>query len=413
LVYATVRPKLYAVSAGMRRVYPKMLRSVGRWRPDLSTVAIRKPSVHTDPLDRVKRRTYLIATLAGLPAVLLVWISMGPEGLTANLAFSLFVLFYVACILAIWSRVVSIRLAERVMFLGVVLFALAHLSYVLYANGSLADSRTIITEVTYTTLTVLYVVAYLIFDNRTALRISLSLFGLELFAVLAKALSEVPAGPKPAEILWLLRMHAFMGAVIALIYASSYLKVQLFKQREMAEVMHRLAHTDPLTGVANRRELYSDLQRESDKSERYGRPLSIIFFDLDHFKAVNDTYGHVCGDNVLCEVVRSVESVLRATDRLGRWGGEEFVVLAPETDLREASRLAERLRVEIATHRHHPAPTVTASFGFAQYETGDTPDTLIKRADQALYKAKILGRNRAEHAGTIVRSIPAPPRTRL
>jgi len=385
---------------------------IERWRDDLFTVAIRKPSVvPTDPLERVKRKTYLIATLAGLPAVLLVWVSMGPEGLVANIAFSQFVLFYVACVLALYSRVVSIRLAERVMYLGVVLFAFAHLSYVLYANGSLADSRTTITEVTYTTLTVLYVAAYLVFDSRTALRISLTLFGLELFAVLVKALSELPAGPDQEEILWLLRMHAFMGAVIALIYASSYLKVQLLKQRQMAEVMHRLAHTDQLTGVANRRELYSELQKETEKTERYGRPLSIIFFDLDHFKAVNDTYGHDRGDNVLCEVVRSVESVLRATDRLGRWGGEEFVVLAPETDLREASRLAERLRVQIADHRL--APTVTASLGFAQYEAGDTPDTLIKRADQALYKAKILGRNRAEHAdGNTVRSILAPPRTR-
>ena len=372
-----------------------MLTIIDRWRADLFTAVIRKPSVHTDPLERVKRRTYLIATLAGLPAVLLVWISMGPEGLVANLAFSLFVVFYLACVLAIWSRVVSIRLAERVMFLGVVLFALVHLSYVLYANGSLADSRTIITEVSYTTLTVLYVVAYLIFDNRTALRISLTLFGLELFAVLAKALSEIPAGPNPAEILWLLRMHAFMGAVIALIYASSYLKVQLFQQIEMAEVMHRLAHTDQLTGVANRRELYSELQKETDKSERYERPLSIIFIDLDNFKCVNDTFGHDCGDVVLRQVVGVTERLLRTTDRLGRWGGEEFVVLAPETDLQEASRLAERLRVEIANHRSGSAPTVTASLGYAQFEAGDTSETLIKRADQALYKAKILGRNRA------------------
>ena len=386
---------------------------VGRWRSRLSTVVVRERSVHTNPPERVKRRTYLIATLAGLPAVLLVWISMGPKGLVANLAFSLFALFYLTCVLALWSRVVSIRLAERVMFLGVVLFTFAHLSYVLYANGSLADSRTIITEVSYTTLTVLYVVAYLIFDSRTALRISLMLFGLELFAVLAKALSEIPDGPNQEEILWLLRMHAFMGAVIALIYASSYLKVQLFQQKEMAEVMHRLAHTDQLTGVANRRELYSELQKETDESERYERPLSIIFFDLDHFKSVNDAYGHDHGDNVLCEVVRAVESVLRATDRLGRWGGEEFVVLAPETDLREASRLAERVRAKIANHRSGSTPTVTASLGFAQYEVGDTPETLIKRADQALYKAKFLGRNRAEHADeSMVGSILAPSRTR-
>jgi diguanylate cyclase len=150
--------------------------------------------------------------------------------------------------------------------------------------------------------------------------------------------------------------------------------------------------------VANRRELYSELQKETDKAERYERPLSIVFFDLDHFKRVNDTYGHGCGDGVLREVVGATERVLRTIDRLCQWDGEEFVVLAPETDLQEASRLAERHRVEIANHRSGSAPAVTASLGFAQFEAGDTPETLIKRADQALYKAKILGRNRAEPA---------------
>ena len=91
--------------------------------------------------------------------------------------------------------------------------------------------------------------------------------------------------------------------------------------------------------MANRRELYSELQKETDKSERYERPLS-IFFDLDNFKSVNDTYGHDCGDDVLREVVGATERVPRTTDRLCRWGGEEFVVLAPETDLQEAGRLA-------------------------------------------------------------------------
>ncbi|MDQ3863910.1 MAG: GGDEF domain-containing protein [Actinomycetota bacterium] len=385
------------MAASMRD--PGTLTMANRWRAHLRVVFTRRRSVRKDPLEGVKRRTYLIATLCGLPALVLVWISMGTEGFVANMIFSLFMLFYLACVLALWSRVVSIRLAERAMFLGVVAFVFAHLSYVLYTYGSLDEARTTITEVSYTTLTALYVVAYLIFDSRTALRISLTFFGLQLFAVLLKALSEAPGGPNLGEILWLLRMHAFMGAVIALIYASSYVKDQLLLQREMAEAMHRLAHTDQLTGVANRRELYSELKKETDKSERYGRPLSIIFFDLDHFKSVNDTYGHDCGDGVLREVVRATQRVLRATDRLGRWGGEEFVVLAPETDLRQASRLAERLRVEIANHRHGTGAAVTASLGFAEYEaTRDTAETLLKRADQALYKAKFLGRNRAEPA---------------
>src|SRR5215203_4383226 len=151
----------------MRSADPEMLTLIDRGRALLSAVVARGSSVHTDPLDGVKRRAYLIATLSGLPAVLLVWISMGPDGLVANTIFSLFVLFYLACVLALWSRAVSIRLAERTMFFGVVLFIFVHLSYVLYATGRLTDVRTTITEVTYTTLTVLYMVAYLIFDSRT------------------------------------------------------------------------------------------------------------------------------------------------------------------------------------------------------------------------------------------------------
>ena len=145
-----------------------MLTIIDRGRALLSTVVSRGSSVHTDPLDGVKRRAYLIATLSGLPAVLLVWLSMGPDGIVANTIFSLFVLFYLACVLALWTRAFSIRLAERTMFLGVVLFTFVHLAYVLYATGSLAGARITITEVSYTTLTVPYVVAYLIFDSRTA-----------------------------------------------------------------------------------------------------------------------------------------------------------------------------------------------------------------------------------------------------
>jgi hypothetical protein len=129
----------------MRSADPKMLTIVDRGRALLSTVVARGFSVRTDPLDGAKRRAYLIATLSGLPAVLLVWISVGPDGFVANTIFSLFVLFYLACVLALWSRGVSIRLAERTMFLGVVLSTFVHLSYVLFANVSLADARTTIT----------------------------------------------------------------------------------------------------------------------------------------------------------------------------------------------------------------------------------------------------------------------------
>ena len=374
-----------------------MLRTVDSLRVYLSKAGARRSSVGTDPLERVKRKAYLTAILAGLPAVLLVCLPTEPKSFVVRIGLSLFILFYLACVWGLWSGAVPIRLVERATFTGATLFAFAHLAGALYA-GDLAEARSTITEVSYTTLTALYAVAYLVFDSRTALRLSLALYVLGLVAILLKASLQLPDGPSPAEISWLLRMHAYMGALIALFYTSSYLKDQLLQQRVLTETMHRLAYTDQLTGVANRRELYSALQKEMEKSERYGRPLSIILFDLDHFKEVNDTYGHDRGDCVLREIVRAVEPALRTTDRLGRWGGEEFIILAPETRPPDANRLAERLRAGIADRRSGPAPAVTASLGLAQYKAEDTPETFIRRADKALYKAKTLGRNRVEHA---------------
>ena len=136
---------------------------------------------------------------------------------------------------------------------------------------------------------------------------------MELSAVVVKALAEPLSGLNSMEVSWLVRMHAFMGAMIALAYATSYLKDQLSLQRNLTEAMHLLAHTDHLTGVANRREILSELRNEMGKSMRYGRPLSVVLFDLDDFKDVNDAHGHDHGDLVLREVVKAVRPVLRPT----------------------------------------------------------------------------------------------------
>ena len=351
-----------------------------------------------DPLEAVKRKVYVAALTLGLPAILLLWFTYGPTSSFHFLVFPLFALFCLACAWALWSWIVPIRLVERATFAGAAAFSLVLLAYLLYSSGDLAVARTTITETSYLTLTVLYVAAHLVFDSRTALRVSLALYGTGLAIVLVKIVSQVPSGVSMEEVSWVIRVHAFMGAVITLTYASSYIKEELLQQRAAAAAMHRLAHTDQLTGIANRRLLYSELLEETEKAERYGRPLSVILFDLDHFKRVNDTCGHDCGDVVLREVVRVIESMLRKADRLGRWGGEEFIILAPETDLHQANRLAERLRESIASHESASTPGVTASFGIAQYGANETPEAFIKRADQALYRAKTLGRNRVERA---------------
>jgi diguanylate cyclase (GGDEF)-like protein len=126
--------------------------------------------------------------------------------------------------------------------------------------------------------------------------------------------------------------------------------------------------------------------------------VSVVLLDIDHFKTINDTFGHDIGDNVLIEVSALLKGQLRAADTLGRWGGEEFLIVANSTDAAEVNRMAERLRAALAGHEFPHAGQITASFGVATSLPHDTPESLVKRADQALYQAKQGGRNRVEAA---------------
>ena len=145
---------------------------------------------------------------------------------------------------------------------------------------------------------------------------------------------------------------------------------------------------DALTGAYNRNKIEQLLEREIERAVRYKSTLSLILFDLDHFKTVNDTYGHLSGDYVLKTVIRIIQEHIRKTDSLGRWGGEEFMLLAPETGMEQAIELAEKIRQHVELFAYKNVGTITISCGLAELKAGDTIDSLIKRADDALYKAK-------------------------
>ncbi|TDO83505.1 diguanylate cyclase (GGDEF)-like protein [Halanaerobium saccharolyticum] len=157
-----------------------------------------------------------------------------------------------------------------------------------------------------------------------------------------------------------------------------------------------LAHNDQLTGVSNRRDLTNILEKEYERSQRYNNTFSFIIFDIDHFKLINDNYGHNTGDRILKELSNLVQTNIRKSDYFGRWGGEEFVVIAPENNLQSAKKFAEKLRKEIDRYNFIEESNVTASFGVAEIAADENVDRLIKRADDALYRAKEKGRNRVE-----------------
>jgi diguanylate cyclase (GGDEF)-like protein len=205
----------------------------------------------------------------------------------------------------------------------------------------------------------------------------------------------------------------FLGIVITMLVTCMvliflYLKdraardrIELERRLTLQDVARDLglrAATDPLTGLFNRLRFDEALAEAIARGERYKMPFSLVLYDVDRFKAINDTYGHQVGDRVLVCLSELVSSLTRSPDLVARWGGEEFVILTHGLDLPMACQVAERLRMAIEQALFEQVGTITCSFGVAEYVVGDTAHSLLARADSALYRAKSRGRNRVAFA---------------
>jgi diguanylate cyclase (GGDEF)-like protein len=160
--------------------------------------------------------------------------------------------------------------------------------------------------------------------------------------------------------------------------------------------LEKLSTTDGLTGLWNRAHINRVLEHELNSHLRYGNPCSLIMIDVDYFKAVNDTHGHQVGDSVLVEFAKLLSEGTRVTDTVGRWGGEEFLIVCPDTDITAGFALAEKLQKLVESHVFAVVGSKTGSFGVASFCANDEFDTAISRADAALYRAKHNGRNKVE-----------------
>lgn len=208
--------------------------------------------------------------------------------------------------------------------------------------------------------------------------------------------------------------------ILGLVSVGLFISLFLFQRYQLLKRMNaelsRLSMTDALTGLLNRRAIDDLLEHECARRQRTGSPISVLIFDIDHFKRINDQYGHHQGDQVLTTLASTLQQAIRGTDHLARWGGEEFIILAVDSDLDQVALLAEKIRATVQAMPLNAPFRITVSIGVADCHAGDTVRQLCARADAALYRAKRAGRNRVvmEHgsilgARSAAAAQPPPP----
>jgi diguanylate cyclase (GGDEF)-like protein len=286
------------------------------------------------------------------------------------------------------------RTLELITFGVLTSFFLVKLAYALYGPGS-SVANDHLGEFAYWFPT-LYASILFILGVENGLRVAVSHYGLSLFVGLPFVVIQIAGGGNFPVVYSLVQLYLSSAVAIATVvifvrYTESLMRAKL-------EFEH-LAHTDHVTRIGNRRQMERLLLQEVRRAERYCSELSLLLLDLDHFKRVNDLFGHPVGDEVLREISMLLLSESRAADHIGRWGGEEFIMILPKTSKQAAQRLAERIVARVASQDFGRAGRVTLSAGGAAREPGEQPDELIKRADQALYQAKETGRNRVVVSG--------------
>lgn len=247
-------------------------------------------------------------------------------------------------------------------------------------------------ESSYWAMAYLMVLVYIAFNPRRGLLLGLTIVGVTLALGLLRLGGEVARGQYQTEFLALMRSEVRLLAMAGLLYILAAVKDRLVQMNLQVQEMHSLARTDPLTGLPNRLALSEHLEAQAHQIQGlYG-----VLLDLDHFKQINDRYGHAMGDEVLQEVGRRLRASLRKSDVLGRWGGEEFLIVMRGESQQDVLQALERLREDIAFWPFETVGAVSASFGVAEGHVGDSVNSLLERADRALYQAKRLGRNRVE-----------------
>lgn len=336
-------------------------------------------------IPHTKRANLIVLMLLGVSilfANLALGISTGLTGVTTFFDAGM-LLFLATAIWLLWRRRDRQELALLFLLFGVSLYLVALMTYdtLQFPPEEIQNRLLYLLAPWFLWITVLEIGCFYCFHARTALHLASIFSAFLLFGIAIILWRNLPLGFGLIRDGFLLVLANGLG---------------LFFAYGLADSHEQNSQTDFLTGLPNRMHGYQALQIEIERAERYKTTFAVILLDLDHFKKINDAHGHPSGDAILREFAAFVREHIRRTDILARWGGEEFLLIMPQSDLASGRLKADHLRLQIKNRALHKGIRITASFGVTAYYPRDTTDTILERVDGALYRAKANGRNCVE-----------------
>jgi diguanylate cyclase (GGDEF)-like protein len=336
----------------------------------------------------LRRRSYLIAFSTSILAIALILLNQNNLNPYIRTMYPILIAIAAICLILTAIKSVPLIVIERISTVAVMVSVIAEFIYGLFFSrlGFKLEQEMSLGWFWQALLVVQMI--HLAFDTRRALQLGLGLYGLITVLGLCKFVPQAVYEQNTHDFLFFLRYLAFASTLLVLTQV-------LASSKELLALERLRSSIDPLTGAANRRQILHVLKSNSVLPTK----LAVILFDLDHFKIINDRFGHDVGDHVLRETVRLIKALIlsiepRAT--IGRWGGEEFLIVVPGSTLEEAAEFADHIRRRMQVHAYKVVDRVTASFGVASLKPDERVSSLVKRADEALYQAKSFGRNRIE-----------------
>ncbi|HZX72318.1 MAG TPA: GGDEF domain-containing protein [Rhodanobacter sp.] len=319
------------------------------------------------------------------------WVLMESRGVSSSTLRGVFVVnivFHPLMFVMVYWRL----LPERVVDLSCLLFATGICAACMVVRLYFpAYGASIDLEPLYLWIPVIYVFAFTVAGHKSSLTISLGI--LALFFVIS--LPYLLHSPTQRFANFTIQLHMVSAVLVAALYFFSSYQDRLHLAQLTMDQLAALSHTDELTRLPNRRRISQVVSYELIRFERYGRGFALIMIDIDHFKTVNDRFGHQVGDQALKALALRARATLREGDTLGRWAGDEFVIVLPEAGLDDALRKAHALCAHVAATPLINDQRITISCGVASITPADTAESLFHRADMALYAVKQRGRNRA------------------